>query len=153
MSLVWVILCISIPTRGNIKAHWQVGNLNRTLQKMQSIIIVYFILISILLWLKLSGSLESISGLETTTSTARVPSQDTPSEINHPKSPATRVSKLLTVLKGSPARDNLIPPTTTPAFNAEDTTFDCYSLYGDDCFLVPDFIGPRLSAKLLKILS
>ncbi|XP_034131125.1 uncharacterized protein LOC117585646 [Drosophila guanche] len=126
---------------------------------MQSIVIVYLILISILLWLKLSpGSPDSSSALGTTTPTAgtavpRIP-QDSPKEIIEilPKSP-TKDSKLLTVLKGSPARDNLIADSPTPATNVEQATFDCYSLYGDDCFLLPDSIGPRLSAKLLKILA
>ncbi|BFF91474.1 uncharacterized protein DMAD_09745 [Drosophila madeirensis] len=126
---------------------------------MQSIVIVYLILIGILLWLKLSpGSPEISSALGTTTPTAgtavnRIP-QDSPKERteNIPKS-STKVSKLLNVLKGSPARDNLIADSSTPASNVEETTFDCYSLYGDDCYLLPDSIGPRLSAKLLKILA
>ncbi|XP_041447669.1 uncharacterized protein LOC111080353 [Drosophila obscura] len=111
------------------------------------------------------GHTESSSGLSTTTSTAATPVARIPqdnllisipaAEINAKSS--EKVSRLLTVLKGSPARDNPIAdastPTSTPAANDEDTTFDCYSIYGDDCFLVPDSIGPRLSAKLLKILA
>ncbi|KAH8277101.1 hypothetical protein KR026_005328, partial [Drosophila bipectinata] len=56
-----------------------------------------------------------------------------------------RTSKLLTVLKGYPLKDKYL---SNPESNPDDTNEDYTTTE-----LVPDLIGPRLSATLLKILA